>query len=174
MLLLEDTRQQAGKHDLKHKWFEEHGIEIRRTKIYCGDYTLPANQSICIDSKMAIAELINDVQKDHVRFRAELQRAQEAGIKLYIVVENEGRYVDYRKTVWNATVRCIDDLNNWHNPRLYIKKNGKTVYPKAMSGTQLAKICHTMEERYGCKFLFCKPDESAKLIIDLLQGKEGG
>jgi len=31
-----------------------------------------------------------------------------------------------------------------------------------------------MEERYGCKFLFCKPDESAKLIIDLLQGKEGG
>lgn len=174
MLLLEDTRQQAGKHDLKHDWFEKHGIEIRRTKLWVGDYTLPANQSICIDSKMAIAELINDVQKDHVRFRAELQRAQEAGIKLYIVVENESRYADFRKTVWNPSVRNIDDLNNWHNPRLYIKKNGKPVYPKAMPGTQLAKICHTMEERYGCKFLFCKPDESAKLIIDLLQGKEGG
>lgn len=174
MILLEDTRQQAGKHDLKHDWFEKHGIEIRRTKLWIGDYTLPANQSICIDSKMAISELIQDVQTDHIRFRAELVRAKEAGIKLYIVVENEGRYVDYRKTVWNATVRCIDDLNNWHNPRLYIKKNGKLVYPKAMPGTQLAKICHTMEERYGCKFLFCKPDESAKLIIDLLQGKEGG
>jgi len=174
MILLEDTRQQSGKHDLKHKWFEEHGIEIRRTKLWVGDYTLPANQSICIDSKMAISELIQDVQTDHVRFRAELVRAKEAGIKLYIVIENEGRYVDYRKTIWNATVRCIDDLNSWKNPRLYIKKNGKPVYPKAMPGTQLAKICHTMEERYGCKFLFCKPDESAKLIIDLLQGKEGG
>jgi len=174
MILLEDTRQQAGKHDLKHEWFEKHGIEIRRCRLYAGDYTLPTNQSVCIDTKKDIGELIQDVQTDHVRFRDELLRSKEAGIKLYILVENEGRYVDYRKTIWNATVRCIDDLNAWKNPRLYIKKNGKPVYPKAMPGTQLAKICHTMEERYGCKFLFCKPDESAKLIIDLLQGKEGG
>ena len=174
MIILEDTRNQVGKHDLKTAYFEKQGIKVERTKLYVGDYTLPTNQSVCIDTKKDIQELIGDLQSDHIRFRNELIRAKEAGIKLYIVIENEGRYVDYRKTVWNATVRCIDDLNNWHNPRLYSKKNGKPVYPKAMPGTQLAKICHTMEERYGCKFLFCKPDESAKLIIDLLQGKEGG
>ncbi len=171
MIILEDTRNQVGKHNLKNAYFESHGILVRRTKLYVGDYTLPTNQGICIDTKEDLQELINDVQHDHERFRNEMLRATESGIKLIILVENEGRYVDYRKTIWNATVRSIDDLNNWKNPRLFIKKNGKPVYPKAMPGTQLAKICHTMEERYGCKFIFCKPDEAAELIVKILQGE---
>ena len=79
MILLEDTRQQAYKHNIKHKWFESNGIEIRRTKLYCGDYSLPTDQSICLDSKKDIQELISDIcGKQHERFRNELIRAQEA------------------------------------------------------------------------------------------------
>ena len=37
MILLEDTRQQIKKHEIKHKWFSENGVEIRRTKLYVGD-----------------------------------------------------------------------------------------------------------------------------------------
>lgn len=198
MTIIEDTNNKIDKHLLKHEWWQKQGVEIQRYRLPVGDYVLMNDKiqdlldrkakrgipvkmmdflgtysKVC-DSKESIMEIVNNVQSEHERFRDELILAKNNGIKLYIVIENEGRYVDYRKTIWNATVRCIDDLNNWHNPRLYIKKNGKPVYPKAMPGTQLAKICHTMEERYGCKFLFCKPDESAKLIIDLLQGKEGG
>ena len=29
MIILEDSRQQLGKHDTKHKWFAEHGVEIQ-------------------------------------------------------------------------------------------------------------------------------------------------
>jgi hypothetical protein len=34
----------------------------------------------------------------------------------------------------------------------------------------LAKCCTTCEEKYGCKFVFCKPEESAEMIIKILQG----
>ena len=34
MILLEDTRNGIEKHDLKHKYFAEHGVEVRRTKLY--------------------------------------------------------------------------------------------------------------------------------------------
>ena len=195
MTIVEDTNNKIGEHTIKHQWWENHNIEIQRYRLPIGDYVLmndkiqdlldrKAKRGIpvkmmdflgtydkCIDTKRDIAEILQNVQQDHERMRDSLILAKNNGIKLYIVIENEGRYVDYRKTVWNATVRCIDDLNNWHNPRLYIKKNGKPVYPKAMPGTQLAKICHTMEERYGCKFIFCKPDEAAELIVKILQGE---
>ena len=62
MILLCDTRQQSGKHDIKEMYFRKHGIEIVRTKLYCGDYTLPADQSVCIDTKKDIEELIGDIQ----------------------------------------------------------------------------------------------------------------
>ena len=59
MILLEDTRQTTshGSHDRKYKYFESAGIEVRRTKLYVGDYTLPTNQSICVDTKKDIQEL---------------------------------------------------------------------------------------------------------------------
>jgi len=174
MILLEDTRQQTGKHDLKNAYFKEHGIEIRRTKLYCGDYTLPTNQSICIDTKQDISELIQDLQTDHDRFRNELLRAQEAGIKLYILVDNDFQWISRTKNIFNSPVRKIEDLFSWKNPRAFIFKGGKQAYPNCAKGSWIAKTCMTMENKYGCKFLFCKPDESAKLIIDLLQGKEGG
>ena len=62
ILLLEDSRQQEKKHELKHKYFREHNIHWNRTALYCGDYTLPGNQSVCVDTKKDIAELISDVQ----------------------------------------------------------------------------------------------------------------
>lgn len=171
MLLLEDTRQQAGKHDIKHKWFEEHGIEIRRCRLYVGDYTLPTNQSICIDTKQSCMELINDLQTDHVRFRDELLRAQEAGIKLYILVENDFQWISQKKNIFNTPVRCIKDLYRWKNPRAFIFKSGKQAYPNCAKGSWLAKCCTTCEEKYGCKFVFCKPDESAEIILKILKGE---
>lgn len=195
MIIYEDKGNKEGKHIAKNEWWALQGVEVVRIPLPIGDYVLN-NQKIedvvnrkskrgievkkldllgtynrCVDTKKDIQELIMDVQSEHERFRDELILAKNNSIKLYILVENESRYADYRKTIWNPSVRCIDDLNEWKNPRLFIKKNGKPVYPKAMPGTQLAKICHTIEQKYGCVFVFCKPDESAKKIIDLLQGE---
>lgn len=171
MIILEDSRQQHGKHNLKNKYFAEHGIEVRRTKLYVGDYTLPANQSICIDTKKDIQELIGDIcGKSHVRFREECIRAQEADVKLIILVENEAGYVDRKQTIYNKVVCSVDDLFSWVNPRLFIWKGGKQKYPTATKGSVLAKCCSTMQEKYGVTFLFCRPEEAGEYIVHLLTG----
>lgn len=169
MIILEDSRQQADKHNIKNARFEKLGIELRRTKLYVGDYTLPTNQSVCVDTKKDIQELIGDIcGKQHERFRDELIRAQEADIQLYILVENKGEYVDYKKTIYQKPVRDLKELYSWRNKRLFMWRNGKQLYPTATKGATLAKACETMQKKYGVKFLFCTPEESADKILELL------
>ena len=188
MILLEDSRQQLGKHDTKKEFFEQNGIKVQRTKLYVGDYTLPTNQRVCIDTKKDIQELIGDIcGKSHVRFRDELIRAQEAGIQLIILVENKGGEIVHTG-IFNQTIRNLDELSKWENPRLFIMKNSSDVvgtysngrpkyrkvqkYPSATKGETLMKACMTMQQKYGVKFLFCEPSESGAKIIDLLTGGE--
>ena len=169
MIILEDTRQQMNKHKEKHKYFKENGIEIKRTKLYVGDYTLPANQSICVDSKFSIQELIGDIcGKSHERFRNELIRAQESHIKLIILTEDNGGYCDRKKTIYNKPVTCVRDLFSWKNPRLFIFQGGKQKYPKATKGQTLAKCLITLQEKYGCEFVFTKKENSGAEILRLL------
>lgn len=169
MILLEDTRNQAGKHDKKNEYFLRNEIEVRRTKLYVGDYTLPTDQSVCIDTKKDIQELIGDIcGKSHERFRNELIRAQESNIKLIILTEDDGGYCDRKKTIYNRPVTCIKDLFSWKNPRLFIFQGGKQKYPKATKGQTLAKCLITLQEKYGCEFAFCKKEDSGAEIIRLL------
>lgn len=169
MIILEDTRQQAFKHELKHEYFRKNGIEIRRSKLYVGDFTLPTNQSLCIDTKKDIQELVGDIcGKQHERFRSELIRAQEAGINLIILVENKGGLIRGTNIV-NPTIRRLEDLHSWVNPRLCIFKNGKQAYPNATRGVTLMKACMTLERRYGVVFRFTTPEESGAEIVRLLQ-----
>lgn len=186
MILLEDTRNQIGKHDAKNKYFSEHGIEIRRTKLYVGDYTLPVDQSVCIDTKKDIQELIGDIcGRSHERFKGELKRAQEAKIRVYILIENKGGEIGH-SGIFNRTVRSINDLFEWKNPRLFImrsdtsqiigyRRNGNPIYkkvqkyPNATKGASLAKACLTMQQRYGVEFKFCTPEEAGQKIIELLE-----
>ena len=169
-LLLEDTRQQANKHDAKHRWFEQHGIEIRRQALYVGDYALPTDQSVCIDTKKDIQELVSDIcGKQHERFRNECIRAQEAGIRLIILVENKGGKVGYGE-IQNPTITRLEDLHKWKNPRLFIFLRGKQKYPSATRGITLQKACMTMSAKYGVQFLFCTPEQSAQRIVELLNG----
>lgn len=171
MILLEDTRNQLGKHDAKHSYFEEKGITIRRTKLYVGDYTLPDNQSICIDTKKDIQELVGDIcGKSHERFRDELLRAQEAKIRLIILVENKEQTI--KKDIVNRPIFKLEDLHTWKNPRLFIFKNGKQAYPRATKGITLQKACYSMQRDYGAEFLFTTPDKSGEKIIELLTGKK--
>ena len=170
-IILEDTRNQLSHHSIKHKWFDENGIEVRRTKLYVGDYTLPTDQSICIDTKKDIQELVGDIcGKSHVRFRNELIRAEEAGIKLIILVENKGGEIGNTGII-NPTIRDLKDLHSLKNPRLFIRRNGKQLYPSATRGVTLMKACMTMEREYLCSFLFTTPEESGAKIMEILTEK---
>lgn len=240
-MILEDSRQQEKKHETKHKYFRAADVHWNRTALYCGDYTLPADQSVCIDTKKDIQELIGDIQVKTITkkeleaeidnifvkyrlfgilpsdildiiwqddtdrfpekeindicfrngsperaisefqllyvkrrgfFHRGLKRAQNSGIRLIVLVDNE------------EGVQSIDDLFRWRNPRLDILVNSREVigtwkngrprykkvqkYPYAMTGERLAKACLTMQLKYGVEFQFCRPEEAGKKILDLL------
>lgn len=173
MILLEDTRNQIEKHKAKNKWFEENGIKVRRTKLYVGDYTLPTNQSICVDTKENILEIISDVcGKQHARFIREIERAEEINAMLYVLIEN------------NDGVKELRDLFKWQNPRThrynkirYMHERGmwlNTPLPKSAptSGQTIAKALLTIESKHpNVKFLFCKPSDAGRRVIELLEGE---
>lgn len=192
MILIEDKAQKIEKHKIKNLWWKKHNIEVMRMPLPVGDYVL-ANESVmdviarkkirgiepkkmdfigsykvCVDSKFDIQELISDIcGKQHDRFRDECILAQNNGIKLYILVENKGGLIG-RTTIENPTIRKLSDLHSWKNPRLFIRRNGKQVYPSATRGITLQKACYTMEKKYGVKFIFCTPEESGAKIMELL------
>lgn len=151
MHLIEDTRNQAGKHETKRTTWEAHGDTIHRCALPVGDYALFPRVSV--DTKASLLEIAQNIggnTKEHERFRRELQLAQANECHLYVLVENE------------ENVRTIADVFTWVNPRLIDN-------PKAITGERLAKAMLTMQERYGCTFLFCRPDQAAGTIYYLLE-----
>lgn len=52
-----------------------------------GDYILANDGSVAVDTKQDVRELAMDVYQEHERFRRECERAQDAGIKLVVLVE---------------------------------------------------------------------------------------
>ena len=151
MIILEDTRNKPEKNAHIRQQLEELGYKVERTKIYCGDYTFPTNQSICVDTKKDMNEIESNLIHDHERFKAECIRAKEAGIKLVILIQD-------------PKLKQLGDVFWWFNIR---KKWSK----KAASGQQLAKMMYTMQERYGVTFKFCKKDEIGKRIVEILKNE---
>lgn len=61
MILIEDSRQQRLKHNLKREYFRSKGIILRKEALDCGDYTLINDRSVVVDTKKDIQELISDI-----------------------------------------------------------------------------------------------------------------
>ena len=153
MTIIEDTRQQPGKHEIKHRFFADNDIKVVRSKLPVGDYANMKNLSVVVDTKKDIQEIVGNVTKGHKRFVRECDLASENGITLIFLIENEDG------------ITSIKDLYGWYNKRLRCS-------PKATSGRTLAKILTGIEYRHGVKFEFCKPVEAGKRIVELV-GDEG-
>ena len=165
-----DTRQHAGKHDAKMRWWEAHGVDTEVRKLDFGDY-MTDGSNISIDTKRGVAELAQNVRRDHARFRREIERANEAGCRLVVLVEN------------TDGITRVADVRSWRNPHCRSCKvrrhagcdpmastggcaRHRTVKP--IQGPQLAKTLGTMEERYGVEFAFCRPQDAARIICERL------
>lgn len=159
--IIEDTRQQAGKHDRKHDDFERMGVQLVRSKLPYGDYA--AVPRLSVDTKKDLYELAGNVTQQHARFKAECESARDAGCKLVVLVEN----------VFGIT--SLQDLATWSEPdrhmQMRIRKSGNR-YARRIEGGRIAKACATMECRYGVRFEFCAPEESAERIVQILRGGE--
>lgn len=150
MIILEDTRNKPEKNKHIREQLESLGYKVERSKLYCGDYAWATNQSICIDTKQDLQEVVGNVIQQHERFRAECVRAKEADIQLIILITE-------------PKVTCLADVFGWYNPRLRYSK-------KATNGRTLGKILYSMREKYGVQFEFCTKDAVGSRIVELLSG----
>ena len=148
MIIQEDTRQKAGKHDIKHAHFERLGVELLRCKLPFGDYAAPP--AVAIDTKENMDEIAGNIcGSEHKRFITECKAARAAGCALVILVENR------------LGISDISQVHEWINPRAIYSE-------KCVQGPRLQKAMETISDRYGVRFMFCQPEEAAEKIVEIL------
>ena len=154
MVVLVDTREQDT--DRARRRYKQIDRPIRRRTLNFGDYTydatLPDGNSIyapeglirpkfcVIERKMDLDELAQCFTRSRKRFSAELQRAADAGCRIYLLVE-EGSI--------EAILR---------------RKYRTKLLPKAF----LASLTAWMV-RYNCQVIFCSELTSGLLIEEILR-----
>ncbi len=192
MTIIEDTRQQAKKHELKHKFFADNQIKVVRCKLPVGDYirfnglpeelkekVLQADAIYAIGGtpKPKLRKYINDKLLEYASISIDTKKDIQEIIgnvtkdhKRFIAECDLAAESDIKLIILienNDNVKRINDLYKWYNMRL---KHS----PKATTGRMLAKILTGIEYRHNVKFEFCTPNESGKRIIELLGGLGDG
>ena len=161
-----DTREHNKEWERIKGQFDALGVQYFRSKMYVGDYQSLDNPRLVIDRKKDLQEICGNVCQQHERFKAELLRAKEQGIKLIILCEH------------GADIKSLEDVFCWQNPRKYQIRwktvNGTRVKDvisaKAVDGNQLYKSLCTIRDRYGVSFIFCTKEETGQKIIEILGG----
>lgn len=161
-----DSREHKKELERIKKQFDVLGVQYFVSKLYVGDYQSLDNPRLVIDRKKDLQEICGNVCQQHERFKAELLRAKEQGIKLVILCEH------------GADIKSLEDVYFWQNPRKYQIRwktvNGKRVKDvisaKAVDGNQLYKSLCTIRDRYNVDFVFCQKEETGKKIIEILGG----
>lgn len=161
-----DSREHKKELERIKKQFDVLGVQYFVSKLYVGDYQSLDNPRLVIDRKKDLQEICGNVCQQHERFKAELLRAKEQGIKLVILCEH------------GADIKTLEDVFFWQNPRKYQIRwktvNGKRVKDvisaKAVDGNQLYKSLCTIRDRYNVDFVFCRKEETGQKIIEILGG----
>lgn len=169
-----DTRQHAGKHDVKEAWWRAHGIELVPRALPFADYWADGS-NVAVDTKRNVQELAMDAGRDHARFVRELERAAAEGYRLVVLTERAGGYRDAL------------DLARWYPDTCRmcrrcdpIAETGRTCRrgKRPLQGATLARIIDTLSKRYGARFEFCGEQDTARRVCELLgvdygQDREG-
>ena len=148
MVIQIDSRESNNK-KIK-EYFDNIGQEYFVSKLPCGDYANPQNMKIVIELKHShndgLGELVTNLCRsvNHQRFVNEVNLSKKIGVEHFIIL------------VASKDITSLDEVHLWKN------KYGK-VKPFV-----LEKIMKTLKEKYNVEFVFCKPDECGKKIIELL------
>ena len=152
MSVLVDTREQDTAKARKR--YERFGLPYSRAVLDYGDYTYQAQlpdgsqlfdtseriEPLCaIERKMSLDELAECFTRGRKRFRAEMERCQNHGARMYLLVEN-------------AT---------WEN--LLAGKYRSRFTPRAFTASITAWMV-----RYDLQVIFCKEDSTPNIIREIL------
>lgn len=162
-----DSREKTHAIENITKYFDEKGIKYYTNKLLVGDYQNLHNPRVIVDRKQSLVELQSNITQQHERFRNELIKAQENGIKLFVLIQEE-------------KVSCLEDiaLNKYFNPRVRAynlekkkaEKLGKVFNKKPpLSNSQFYKILYTLKEKYGVIFCFANKKNIPAVIERILK-----
>lgn len=160
-----DSREHESEWKRIRGQFDEIGVKYFRSKLYVGDYQSLDNPRLVVDRKKDLQELCGNVTQQHERFKRELIRAREQGIKIVILCEH------------GDDINSLQDVFFWQNPRKYAmrwktvkgKRIGVPISANAVDGCQLYKSLCTIQDRYGVRFEFCGKLETGKKIAEILE-----
>lgn len=169
--IIEDSRQQNGKHELKNEYFQKNNIRVLRSKLPFGDYALIDNMSVIVDSKKDMMEIEGNLTKQHTRFRNEIINANDMGIGLVILIEEEIQYnslddvaTRYKIPKWKSTTyEMINGVKH--------VKHRKGQPMGVFNVETIIKAMKTMQEKYAVIFAFTTKEKCGEAIIDILVNK---
>lgn len=145
-MLIVDTREKRWKHIEEYLYC--HNIEYKIQKLDIGDYMLAENPRISIDRKANLDEISSNLmsgQGNYHRFLKEVKRAKFEGVKLIILIEG-------------TNCKCLDDVKLWRSKYSNI------------TGGWLFRQMKNLSYGYGVEFRFCRKNQTAKTILNLLKG----
>ena len=165
-----DTREHKRELERIEGQLQALGVDYFKSKLFVGDYMNLDNPRLVIDRKKDLLELCGNVCQRHERFRAELIRAKEHGIKLIVLVEH------------GSDINSLEDVYLWQNqrtkPSKWVIRNGHPVkVPEkggGIQGEQLYRSLCTIRDRYGVTFAFCEKENTGAEIVRLLGGSMSG
>lgn len=145
MVCLCDSREQPTKR-LQAR-LDAIGLPVERIALNAGDYSakvqLPDGEwfqiPVALERKMDATELCTCFCQQRGRFTREFVRAKDAGIKMYLLIEN----------------------TSWEN--IYNGRYRSKMSPQALVASILAWLA-----RYNCQIILCKAETSGRIIRDVL------
>lgn len=166
--LVEDSRNQINKHELKNKYFSENGIKVMRSKLPYGDYAVINKMNVIIDTKKDALELFSNLTKDHIRFRNEIKGANDFNIGIVILIEEEYYYANlevfrdwYKIPKWKS-----DGWKNVNGTKVRTHRKGDLVSQVKVDA--MYKAMKTMQEKYAVIFRFTTKERCGEDIIKIL------
>ena len=152
MIIIQDCREKKTKHDNIENYCKEHNIPIIRKMLDVGDYRIATisskgnieyinNRSVDVKG-LGLNELASDLYRDKLAFNKKYRKCYEQGIELYVLVEQE--------------ITSLSDIVAWKSK--HTKVNGR----------MLLDMIDRVKKSYGVKFVFCKKEDVAQTIINIL------
>lgn len=104
-----------------------------------GDYCNLDKPNVFIERKADWNEFAGNCGKNHQRFKRELERLDECGGKMFILVETK------------------QPLLTWQNKRMKI------------TADIMAKIIEAWKKKHNIEFIQCKKEDAGRIILDILK-----
>lgn len=163
-----DTREHKSEWERVQKQFDKLGVKYFRSKLFCGDYQSLDNARLVIDRKKDLQEIHGNICQQHVRFKNELTRAIDSGIKIVILCEH------------GEDIQSLEDVYFFYQPPMQRwkwktievdgekKKVRESYMQNAIDGKKIYRSLCTIRDRYNVDFVFCTKEETGSKILEIL------